>query len=114
MIIDDEMLKNVLSVNIKSARIKSNLTQEELAEQSDISLNFEKDIEGGRSGTSLVTLINLCKTLGTTPNDILKDFFLDNQVNNDNLVQQISLLTDYEKKALYTLIQYFNTNNRDK
>ena len=55
----------------------------------------------------------MCKSLDKTPNEILRDFF-SNQVNDTNLVQQISMLDDYEKDALYTLIQYFNTNHRDK
>src|SRR5574344_273429 len=111
MLIDEEMLKKVLSVNIKSARTKSTLTQDELSEHSNISNTFLKDIEGGRSSASLVTFINLCKSLKVTPNDILRDLFSDNQpVSTDNLVQQISLMDDYEKNALYTLIQYFNNN----
>ena len=46
MLINEDALKDVLSVNIKSARINSNLTQEELAQHSDISCSFLKDIEG--------------------------------------------------------------------
>lgn len=68
----------------------------------------------GRSCTSLVTFINLCKSLDKTPNEILSDFFKSNQVNNDNLIQQIGILDDYEKDAIYTLIQYFNTNHKDR
>ena len=67
----------------------------------------------GRSAASLVNFINLCKSLDKTPNEILRDFFSD-QVTDNNLMQQISMLDDYEKDALYTLIQYFNTNHRDK
>lgn len=67
----------------------------------------------GRSSTSLVNFINLCKSLDKTPNEILRDFF-STQVNDTNLVQQISLLDNYERNALYTLIQYFNNNHRDK
>lgn len=67
----------------------------------------------GRSVSSLINFINLCKSLDKTPNEILRDFF-SNPVDDDNLVQQISLLDNYEKDALYTLIQYFNTNHRDK
>lgn len=114
MLIDEEILKQVLSVNIKSARLKLNLTQDELAERSNISNAFLKDIESGRSGASLVTLINLCKALGTTPNDILRECFSDDHLNYTNLLQQITFLDDYEKNALYTLIQYFNTNHKDK
>ena len=46
MLINEDSLKKVLSVNIKSARIKSNLTQDELSEKADISNSFLKDIEG--------------------------------------------------------------------
>ena len=41
----EDYLKEVLSVNIKSARIKSNFTQDELSEKADISNSFLKDIE---------------------------------------------------------------------
>lgn len=45
MLINEDSLKEVLSVNIKSARLKSNLTQDELSEKADISNSFLKDIE---------------------------------------------------------------------
>lgn len=67
----------------------------------------------GRSSASLINFINLCKSLDKTPNEILRDFFSE-QVTDNNLVQQISMLDDYEKNSLYTLIQYFNTNHGDK
>ncbi len=111
MQINDEKLREILSQNIKSARLSSNLTQEALAEMSDISLNFLKDIEGGRSGASLLTLINLCYSLNITPNELLKDFFKDTYDISENLTQQINLLNDYQKNAISTLIQYFNSND---
>lgn len=46
MLVNEDSVKEVLSVNIKSARIKSNLTQDELSEKADISNSFLKDIEG--------------------------------------------------------------------
>lgn len=45
MLVNEDSLKEVLSVNIKSARINSNLTQEQLSEKADISYSFLKDIE---------------------------------------------------------------------
>lgn len=110
MQINDEKLREVLSQNIRSARLSSNLTQESLAEMSEISLNFLKDLEGARSGTSLLTLINLCHSLNITPNELLKDFFKDSYDKSENLTQQINLLNDYQKDAVYTLIQYFKNN----
>lgn len=108
MQIDDEKIRHVLSQNIKTARIYSNLTQEQLAEQSEISLNFLKDIESGRSGTSLLTFINICKSLYITPNELLKDFFQNTFDKSENLIQQMNLLNDYQKNAVSALIEYFN------
>lgn len=110
MQLTDDTLREILSQNIKSARLSSNLTQELLAENSDISLNFIKDIEGGRSGISLLTLVNLCKALNTTPNELLKDFFKNEYNTSETLVQQINLLNEYQKNAVYTLINYFKSN----
>lgn len=107
MQLDNEELKKILSENIKSARLSSNLTQEQLSEVSNISLDFFKDIEGGRSIGSLLTLIKLCKSLNTTPNELLKDFFKDSYNKTEDLTQAINLLNDYQKNAVFTLIQYF-------
>lgn len=110
MQLNDNKIRGILSQNIKSARISSNLTQENLAEMSDISLNFLKDVEGARSGVSLLTLINICNSLNTTPNELLKDFFKDSFNESENIAQQITFLNDYQKNAIYTLIQYFKNN----
>lgn len=110
MQVNDETIRQILSKNIKSARLSSNLTQENLAEMSEISTNFLKDIEGSRSGTSLPTLINICYSLNTTPNQLLKDFFKSNSDKSENLVQQINLLNDYQKDAVIALIEYFINN----
>ena len=109
MVLDDNMIKKVLSTNIKALRLKANLTQEELAEKSEISLTFLKDIERSRSSVSIPTLISLCKALNVTPNDILRDFFTTQNLNADNIYNQLKVLPDYEKNAIYSLLQYFNT-----
>lgn len=113
MLIDEEKLKQVLGQNIKSARLEANFTQDTASELSNISINFLRDIEGSRSSVSLINFVNLCKALNTTPNLILRDLFSEHQIKDDNLINQISLLDDYEKNALYLLIQYFLTH-RDK
>lgn len=111
MQLSDDELRDVLSQNIKSARLSSNLTQENLAELSEISLNFLKDVEGCRSGVSLPTLISICRALNITPNELLKDFFKDSYDKSENIVQQINLLNNYQKDAICTLIQYFKNND---
>lgn len=111
MQLDDEKIREVLSQNIKTARLSSGYTQENLAEMSDISLNFLKDVEGARSGTSLLTLVNLCHSLNITPNELLKDFFKDSYDKTEYLTQQINLLNDYQKDTIYALIKHFKNND---
>ena len=111
MQINDDELRQILSKNIKSARQNLNLTQESLAELSDISLNFLKDLEGSKSGTSLLTLLKLCHALNMTPNQLLKDLYKEPNESNDNLMQKISLLNEYEKNAILSLIDYFTSHN---
>lgn len=110
MQLNDDKLREILSQNIKTARLSSNMTQENLAELSEISLNFFKDVEGGRSGISLLTLINICHALNITPNELLKDFFKESYDKSENMTQQINLLNAYQKDAICTLIQYFKNN----
>lgn len=114
MQLTDKDVKSVLSKNIKLSRAIAGLTQESLAESSDISLTFLKDIESTRSGVSLTTLINICKSLKTSPNQLLRDFFKDTVDKSDNIIQQIDLLDDYEKDAVLSLINYFTKYNSNK
>ena len=111
MQVNDDNVKEILSKNIKNARLSSNLTQESLAEKTQISLNFLKDIEGCRSGVSLATFINLCNSLNCTPNELLKDFFKDAYNKSENLSAEISFLNDYQKNAIYSLIEFFKNND---
>lgn len=109
--INDDNVREILSQNIKNARLSSNLTQENLAEKTEISLNFLKDVEGARSGVSLVTLINLCNSLNVTPNELLKDFFADKYNKTEDLSRQIGFLNDYQKDAVSSLVQFFKNND---
>ena len=57
---------------IRIARRKQSLTQEALAEKVGISASFLGHIERGSRIASLETLIALCNTLKTTPNELLR------------------------------------------
>ena len=47
------------------------LTQEKLAEMTDLANNYISNIENNRSIPSLETLVRICAALEVTPNDIL-------------------------------------------
>ena len=106
----DTELRNILSKNIKNARIKAGYTQEQLAELSNISLSFLKDIEACKSGVSLLTLLNICNALKITTDELLKDCFHFSFIDGNNLAQQINMLSDYDKNAIYSLVTYYNNS----
>lgn len=56
---------------IKELRIEKNLTQEELADRSELSKSFISQVERDLTSPSIATLIDLLQCLGTT----LSDFF---------------------------------------
>lgn len=62
----------MLGKNIKMRRKKLGLTQQELADKLDMSLNFVGKIEVAFSKPSLDTLIEIADVLETTVSDLTK------------------------------------------
>lgn len=112
--IDSGDIKQVLSKNIKSARQQLNYTHENLSEEIGVSSGFLKDLESPTSNSlgSLVTFVNLCKSLNLTPNQLLKDIFVEENTNISNAFNQFSFLSLHEQNAICTLIQYFTNNDK--
>ncbi|QAA30358.1 helix-turn-helix domain-containing protein [Clostridium manihotivorum] len=76
-----------LGQRIKEERLKSRLTQEQLAESIDISNSYIGQIERGERNLSLDTLIRLANRLGVTIDYLLQDYI---SVNDDNFIDQIN------------------------
>ena len=72
MITNKDLLKQyqVFSNNVKNKRKEKNLTQEELAEYSDLSISYVKQIESCNDfkNLTLTTMLKLSKALDTTIN----------------------------------------------
>ena len=60
-------LHKVIACNIRKEREKMNITQAELAERADISIDTVKNIEHGRRSMSLDTYLGIVQALETTP-----------------------------------------------
>ena len=56
---------------IRAAREQAHLTQEQLAERIDVSVQFVSDLERGVVGISLTTLKKTCTVLGVTSDQLL-------------------------------------------
>ena len=67
----DPKLNLPLGQKIKALRAEQGITRERLAEQVGVSARFLADVEAGKVGLSLPTLVNLCRTLGTSADYLL-------------------------------------------
>lgn len=68
----NKRLKN-LGLNIKSERIRKNLSQEELAEKCDVSRNSISLIETGKINATILKIVDIAKALNIDINILLKD-----------------------------------------
>ncbi|RQN09839.1 XRE family transcriptional regulator [Clostridium butyricum] len=89
-----------LGKNIKQERLKSNLTQEQLAEMLGISTSYMGRIERGERNLPIDTLIQISNIL-----NVSIDYLLKNSINIDNN----NILTS----EIYELIKNLNFNEKN-
>ena len=65
---------------LKQLRLRTNLTQEELAIRCDLSKGFISQIERDQSSPSIATLVDILECLGTTPADFFRESAPEEQV----------------------------------
>ena len=65
-------LKN-LGINIKSERLRADISQEELAERCDISRNSVSLIETGKINPTILRVVDIAKVLGVDVSLLIKD-----------------------------------------
>ena len=70
--LDKERLKN-LGINIKSERLRKNISQEKLAELTNISRNSVSLIETGKINTTILKVIDIAAALGVDVSVLLKE-----------------------------------------
>lgn len=103
----------VVGKNIKSIRIAQNMTQEQMAEKLNRSVNFVSLIELGKSGMSVSTIIEICNVLNVDSNSIFKGLLDYKQEDQDRFItENIPALNDRDKKIVTDLMQYI-TESRE-
>ena len=68
----DEINANI-GRRIRDLRNRNDLTQQELADRSELTKGFISQLENGQVSPSVETLMNLIEILGTTPADFFKE-----------------------------------------
>lgn len=87
--------------NIKELRLKTGLTQQQLAEKANISNVHMSHIETGNVTMSLDCLISLCNALETTPNSILMgEFKISPAVSAEVIGEYVKNLSSAENRFI--------------
>ena len=69
---DTKRLKN-LGANIRNERLRKNISQERLAELTNISRNSVSLIETGKINPTVLKVVDIARVLGTDINALTKD-----------------------------------------
>ena len=108
----DNMNLNGLGRRIKRERLKRGITQEQLAEKVDISVNFMSLIENGRN-MSVETLANIAVALGVTVDYLLSDTVnVGTDVISEQIVHNLATLNEDEKLYFLNMIKQYKAINR--
>lgn len=104
----------IIGKRIKEVRLENGLTQEKLAELSDLSASYISKIESGSKKASLKSLVKLGNILGVSI-----DNFLSDNKNNDFLDYTSKLLSfiedcnNLEKQLIFNLAITVKTSLRN-
>jgi len=90
----------------KKIRKARKLTQEEVAEKSDVTPEYLSKFENGKYNASIYNIILLCRSVKTTPMKLLSPFFEDSDESIiDNLVNELNELSIDDQKMILDFIK---------
>ncbi len=104
-----EDLKKI-GVRIVERRKELKLTQEQIAESMNVSIQMISNIERGNKAIKIENLLKLCDILKTSTDYILTGKRTNNDF--DNLTSKISLLTESDYKMIEMLVDYRLNDNK--
>ena len=92
--------------NLKNARTSKGYTQEQMAEQLNVSSKFISMIERGCSGLSITNLTNICKVLDIEPNSVFNGILNYGNNKDEYITKALSTLANGDKEFLISVIEY--------
>ena len=100
----DQKLQEI-GARLKQARLAKNLTQQQLAEEADISASFLSNVEMGRQAMNIKTLISLLDIL-----NVSADWLLNNGTDSANhaaaieIEKELASCTPKERETILHLV----------
>lgn len=99
--IDNSTGNTILGQNLKEIRKELQLTQEEFAEKLSLNPQFLSQIETGKVGISVDTVINICNTAKCSSVNLFKGL-----INSPNIIDKYELLSNRDKSVVDQMIIY--------
>lgn len=94
-ILADEMILHKIGSHLKEVRLKQNITQQHLAEESRVSLSTVKKIENGEI-RSFDSFLRLLRTLGKL--DVLQPLLDEEQMSPSEYYEMVHKSTSHQRK----------------
>lgn len=103
---DEKSFLIEIGQRISKRRKELNLTQEQVAEQVDLSVQSISYIELGKKAIRPINLVNLCRALKVSCDYVLNGEKTINEL--DGIIQKIAILKDDDYKIVESLIDHLN------
>lgn len=102
------MNKLTMGDRIKEVRKKRRLTQEQLAEQVDVTVEYISQLERGLSTPSMQVFIKLLETLDASADYLLRDMVSTNNPYGDKqIAARLERLAPKQRQALMAIIDAY-------
>ena len=101
---DDNMYN--IGTNIRTARKRADLTQEEMSEMIGVTPQYLSDLERGLVGTSISTLIRICTELNVSSDFILFGGNDEDGNANSTLIEKIQRLPKHNADIVERYIDF--------
>ncbi|MBQ6439142.1 MAG: helix-turn-helix transcriptional regulator [Mogibacterium sp.] len=102
----DDNVYNIGS-NIRTARMRADLTQEEMSERIGVTPQYLSDLERGLVGTSIPTLIKICTDLNISADFILFGSSREISQANSTLIEKIQRLPKHKAEMAERILNLF-------
>ena len=112
--VEKRKVLQIIGNNIKTLRLSKDMTQEQMAEKLDHSVNFVSLIELGKSGMSVTTMLDICNILDVDVNCIFKGLLDYRMKDRDlKLMDNIISLSKDDGEIVEKLVELLiNKNNK--
>ena len=94
----------LISKRIKETRVAKGLTQEYLANASDVNVSHISNIENNRVKISLPTLVNVCNALDVTVDYILASEYTTSSSLDNEVIKKLQSCSDEQKNKILKIM----------